>query len=78
VFSGRKTSEKSKKSLTGKIGIDNLEKFAKTSPAAEAILEGPKSGRRSQSRDPTERQQIDDKQRIKFEDTKSGLCRFCP
>jgi hypothetical protein len=39
-----KNQQKAKKSLTGKLKIDNLEKFAKTSLAAEVILEESKLG----------------------------------
>jgi hypothetical protein len=36
---------KAKKSLTSEMNVDNLEKFAKTSLAAEVILDGPKYSR---------------------------------
>ena len=42
----RKTLTKGKKSLTSKMKIDNLEKFAKTSLAAEVILDRQKLGRK--------------------------------
>jgi hypothetical protein len=39
------SSTKAKKSLTSEMNVDNLEKFAKTSLAAEVILEGLKYSR---------------------------------
>ena len=37
----RKISSRSEKELTCEVKIDSLEKFAKTSPVAEAILDRP-------------------------------------
>jgi hypothetical protein len=47
----RKSSTKSKKQLTADYKIDNLEKFAKTSLAAEVILDESKLGRQEARRE---------------------------
>jgi hypothetical protein len=45
LWSREESSTKAKKSLTSEVNIGNLEKFAKTSLAAEVILDGPKYSR---------------------------------
>jgi hypothetical protein len=46
LFELGKIKQKRKNKLTSEVKIDNLEKFAKTSLAAEVILEGLKSSRK--------------------------------
>jgi hypothetical protein len=73
-----KNQRKVKKKLTQEMKIDNLEKFAKTSLAAEVILDRLKQGRKEIERVIGSKQQIQTTTAHQVRGHESGLCRFRP
>jgi hypothetical protein len=74
----QKTQRKARNKLTSEMKIDNLEKFAKTSPVAEVIPDRLKSSRKEVERGVRVGNKYRRPTAHQVRGHKSGLCRFRP